>query len=251
MPTILLIDEEATLLEHLSDALQRSGCQVAQAIEEQMAWMLFETARPSITILSLDLADSAGIALLWKIRTTNPEAVVIGITAAETDERHHAARELGAQVVLEKPFTPADLDQVISQVSPLTGLSGSSGYPRASILVIDDEAPVRQVLRGALEGAGYQVWEAASGIEGVRLVCEQPINLVITDVFMPDMDGLETVGILRRDFPDIRTVAITGGGKDPDYCAVAKILGAHETLTKPFELQQLLDAVARQVGQKS
>lgn len=251
MATILLIAEEANLLEQLNTALRQLGHTVALATESQIGWMLFEATHPSITMLSLDLPEAAGISLLWKIRAADPEAVVIGITAGEADERHHAARELGAQVVLEKPFTPADLSQAISQVSPLTGLSGSSGYPLASILVIDDEAPVRQVLRRALEGVGYQVWEAASGIEGVRLVCEQPIDLVITDILMPDMDGLETVGILRRDFPNIRTIAITGGGKDPDYCAVAKILGAHETLTKPFELQQLLDVVARQVGQKS
>ncbi len=251
MAKILLIAEESILLEQLNDMLRQLGHTVALATEALTGWMLFESTHPDIMILSLDFAASAGIALLCKIRAADPEAVVIGLTGAEAAERHRVARELGAQLVLRKPFTSMDLDQAIRQVSPLTGLSGSSGYPRASILVIDDEAPVRQVLRGALEGAGYQVWEAASGIEGVRLICEQPINLVITDILMPDMDGLETVGILRRDFPNIRTVAITGGGKYTDYCAVAKILGAHETLTKPFELQQLLDAVARQVGQKS
>ena len=131
-----------------------------------------------------------------------------------------------------------------------TSCSGTTATDRPRILVIDDEEPIRQLLREALEGAGYQVWEASTGIEGVRQVCEQSIDLVITDILMPDMDGLETVRMLHRDFPNVRIIAISGGGKDPDYCAVAKILGAHETLTKPFELQQLIDAVDRQVGKK-
>ena len=250
MATILLITEEAILLEQLNDALRQLGHQVALATEEQTGWMLFEATHPSITILSLDLAETAGIALLRKIRATNPNAVVIGLTGAETDERHRAARELGVNAVLQQPFTPADLDQALRQVSLPADSSGSNSYPRASVLVIDDEAPIRELLRETLEGAGYQVWEASTGIEGLRQVCAQPIDLVITDILMSDMDGLEMVGMLHRDFPNIRIIAISGGRKDLDYCAVAKMMGAHETLTKPFELQQLLDVVARQMDKK-
>jgi CheY-like chemotaxis protein len=140
---------------------------------------------------------------------------------------------------------------MFSWVSPLSGSSGPSGYPMASVLVVDDEAPVLQFLRKALEGAGYQVWEALSGNEGLRQVCAQPIDVVITDILMSDMDGLEMIGMLHRNFPNIRIIAMSGGSRYLDYCSVAKMLGAHETLIKPFELQQLLDAVARQVGEKS
>ena len=251
MATILLVAEEAVLLEQLNAALQQLGHTVALATEEQIGWMLFEATHPSITILSLDLAETAGIALLWKIRATNPEAVVIGLTGVEADESHRAARELGTHVVLQKPVTPADLDQAIRQVSSPAGSSSSSGYPRASVLVIDDEEPIRQLLREALEGAGYQVWEASTGIEGVRQVCAQPVDLVITDILMSDMDGLEIVGMLHRDFPNIRIIAISGGSKDLDYCAVAKMLGAHETIPKPFALSHLLETVAHLLETKT
>ena len=251
MATILLIAEEAILLEQLNAVLRQLGHTVTLATEEQMGWMLFEATHPSITILSLDLAETAGISLLWKIRATDPEAVVIGLTGAETDEQYRAACELGASVVLQKPFMPADLDQALRQVSPPADSSGPSGYPMASVLVVDDEVPVLQLLRKALEGAGYQVWEALSGNEGLRQVCAQPIDVVITDILMSDMDGLEMIGVLHRNFPNIRIIAISGGSRYLDYCSVAKMLGAHETLNKPFELQQLLDVVARQVGEKS
>lgn len=251
MATILLIAEEGILLEQLDAALRQLGHTVTLATDEQTGWMLFEATHPSITILSLDLAETAGMALLRKIRATDPEAVVIGLTGAETDEQYCAARELGASVVLQKSFMPADLDQALRQVSPPSDFSGPSGYPMPAVLVVDDEAPVLQLLRKALEGAGYRVWEALSGNEGLRQVCAQPIDVVIADILMSDMDGLEMIGILHRNFPKVRIVAISGGSKYLDYCAVAKILGAHETLNKPFELQQLLDAVARQVGEKS
>lgn len=250
MATILLIVEEAILLEQLNVALRQLGHTVVLATEEPMGWMLFEAMHPSITILSLDLAETAGIELLRKIRAIDPGAIVIGLTGAEIDERYRAARKLGVNVVLQKSFTPADLDQALRQVSPSVGSARASATPRASVLVIDDEEPIRQLLRKALEGSGYQVWEAATGVEGLRQVGAQSIDLVITDILMADMDGLEMVGVLHRDFPNVRIIAITGGSKDLDYCTVAKMLGAHETLLKPFELQQLLDAVTRQVGEK-
>lgn len=251
MATILLIAEEGILREQLDASLRLLGHTVTLATEEQTGWMLFESTHPGITILSLDLAETAGIGLLWKMRAADSDAVVIGLTGAATDEQYRAARELGASVVLQNPFMPADLAQALRQVSPPPEFSGSSGYPMASILVVDDEVPVLQLLRKTLEGAGYQVWEALSGNEGLRQVCAQPIDVVITDILMSDMDGLEMIGMLHRNFPKVRIIAISGGSKYLDYCAVAKMLGAHETLNKPFKLQQLLDAVARQVGEKS
>jgi len=251
MATILLIAEEGILLEQLDAALRLLGHTVTLATEGQMGWMLFESTHPGITILSLDFAEAAGIELLWKLRAADPEAVVIGLTGDEIGEQYRAARELGAIAVLQKPFMPADLDQALRQVSPSADSAGLSGCPMASVLVVDDEVPILQLLRKTLEGAGYQVWEALSGTEGLRQVCAQPIDVVITDILMSDMDGLEMIGELHRNFQKVRIIAISGGSKYLDYCAVAKMLGAHETLNKPFELQQLLDAVVRQVGERS
>ncbi|MDP1769181.1 MAG: response regulator [Nitrospirota bacterium] len=251
MATILLIAEEGRLLEQLDAALRLLGHTVTLATEEQTGWMLFESTHPDITMLSLDLSEAAGIDLLRKLRDADSEAVVIGLTGDETGEQHRAARELGASVVLQKPFMPADLDQALRQLSPSPDFAALSGCPIASVLVVDDEVPILQLLRKTLEGAGYQVWEALTGNEGLRQVCAQPIDVVITDILMSDMDGLEMIGELHRNFPKVRIIAISGGSKYLDYCAVAKMLGAHETLNKPFELQQLLEAVARQVGEMS
>lgn len=119
----------------------------------------------------------------------------------------------------------------------------------ADVLLIDDDASVRGLFRQILEGAGYSVVEASSAKYGLRLLRERPIDLVITDILMPDMDGLEITRILHRDFPKVKVIAITGGQQDIDYCNVARFLGAHETLMKPVTVQRLLDTVALLLNQ--
>jgi CheY-like chemotaxis protein len=96
-----------------------------------------------------------------------------------------------------------------------------------------------------LEGAGYEVAEAPDGTQGIRLYRQQPCDLVITDIIMPEKEGLETIRELRRDFPDVKILAISGGGRiRPDeYLPLAKKFGAHRTLAKPFEQKELLEAV--------
>jgi DNA-binding NtrC family response regulator len=131
----------------------------------------------------------------------------------------------------------------------MTGPRLTGGNLAAVILLIDDEASVRGFFRDVLEGAGYGVAEAASARDGLRLLHERPIDLVITDILMPDMDGLEVTRVLHRDFPKVKVIAVSGGQQDVDYCDVARFLGAHETLMKPVTVQRLLETVARLLSQ--
>lgn len=119
-----------------------------------------------------------------------------------------------------------------------------------SVLIVDDHVQIRQLIRDTLEGAGYHVEEARDGKEGLERYREKSADLVLMDILMPDQDGLETIMGLRREFPDSRIIAMTGGTDGvvvPNFLDVATILGARRTLEKPFELQALLDAVAAEV----
>jgi DNA-binding NtrC family response regulator len=113
----------------------------------------------------------------------------------------------------------------------------------ARILVIDDEQSVRAALRQALTTAGHTVVLAANGIEGVNLQRQEPADLIITDLFMPEQDGVETMVQLRKFAPDVGVIAISGNPLGSEMLAVAEKLGAIAIFEKPFTVPELLKAV--------
>ena len=119
--------------------------------------------------------------------------------------------------------------------------------PMATILLIDDEDPLRKRCQTALEGAGYRVLTAESGQHGLRLFQHQEVDLALVDIFMPIMDGLEVIQLLHKTRPACKIIAMSGGSWEWDYLDAAKHLGANDTLKKPFSVQELLDAISSQL----
>jgi len=119
------------------------------------------------------------------------------------------------------------------------------------ILVIDDEEPVRTVLRQMLEKEGYEVEEAPDGAVGLSLLQDHPIDLVITDLFMPEKEGIETMREVQRSFPQVKIIAMSGGGRmgKLDFLPMAESFGAQRTLAKPFERKELLETVRAVLAQ--
>ncbi len=115
----------------------------------------------------------------------------------------------------------------------------------ARILIIDDEDELRSMLRQMLEQAGHEVAEAVNGAEGIELYERDTHDLIITDIIMPEKEGVETIIALRRADPDLPIIAISGGGRleATDFLTMTKKLGARRTLSKPFRRDQLLEAV--------
>jgi CheY-like chemotaxis protein len=122
----------------------------------------------------------------------------------------------------------------------------------ARILVIDDDALLRRALRAVLEVAGYDVIEAADGAAGLRLQREQGADLILVDLVMPELDGLEFIRKLRADLPQAKIIAMSGGGPTgrADLLGVAAALGASRTLRKPFEPRDLLTAIQELLGER-
>jgi CheY-like chemotaxis protein len=113
------------------------------------------------------------------------------------------------------------------------------------ILVIDDDVQVLNVLHNALVREGYEVLKASNGKEGIKLYREDPFDLVITDLIMPEKEGIETIQELKNKFPEIKIIAISGGGRigPEEYLPMAKMFGAQRTLAKPFGRNELVRAV--------
>ncbi|SRR5258706_4176935 len=124
---------------------------------------------------------------------------------------------------------------------------------RKRVLVIEDDADLRSLIHTYLEEEGYEVTTAADGREGIQSQRRAPARIVVTDIFMPGKEGIETVFDLQREFPDARIIVMSGGANTPrgtDYLGLARHLGASKTLSKPFTMKQLADAVRELDGRK-
>lgn len=117
---------------------------------------------------------------------------------------------------------------------------------RKRVLVIEDNADLRNLIQTYLEEEGYEVFSAADGREGLQHQRSVPSGIVVTDIFMPGKEGIETVFDLKREFPDTRIIVMSGGPslvQGMDYLGLARELGASKTLAKPFTMKQLAEAV--------
>jgi CheY-like chemotaxis protein len=186
-------------------------------INGQSEWMLRKLTRGDAIRPGLEAIYRAGIRAAELAREL---LAISGAAGTENGDRQQPAGEDGSKV------------------------NGAASPPPSvtRILVADDESQVRGYIRVVLEDAGYSVVEAEDGKEAVAQVRNGEIDLVITDLVMPDQEGLETIQILRRQAPEVAIVAISGAFH-PEYLDVARKLGAVVALPKPLTAEELLRAV--------
>jgi DNA-binding response OmpR family regulator len=121
------------------------------------------------------------------------------------------------------------------------------------ILIIDDDHHILLMIKKMLERAGFEVDLASNGDEGLKLFKESSVDLVITDIIMPEKEGLETIREMKRLRSDLKIIAMSGGGKvsSDNYLNTAKIFGATIIMTKPFTQNQMVSAVRELLGEPS
>jgi DNA-binding response OmpR family regulator len=113
------------------------------------------------------------------------------------------------------------------------------------ILVIDDDALVRTTLARVLRDAGYEIATAEDGVRGMAIFHSEQPDLVITDIIMPEQEGIQTITEMRKARSDAKIIAISGSGRfsDADFLKMARSLGAMDTVSKPFDADELLTIV--------
>ncbi|NOZ62184.1 MAG: response regulator [Calditrichaeota bacterium] len=118
------------------------------------------------------------------------------------------------------------------------------------ILVIDDDEFFREMLHAMIEREGYEVDEAEDGEVGIEKHKKKQFDLIITDIIMPNKEGIGTIMELRSDYPDVKIIAVSGGGRvvPNSYLHIAEKLGAHKTMTKPFERKELISSIKELIG---
>jgi len=132
-------------------------------------------------------------------------------------------------------------------VRPGSLTSGSPAGDRAQVLLIDDDSVFRWLLREILTQEGYDVWEAANGVQGVCLFQEVRPDIVLLDIVMPKMDGLETLRTIATFNPAAAVFLVSGATGATDHIDAARMLGAKGGFAKPFRLGALLDAIREQL----
>ncbi|HVJ40957.1 MAG TPA: response regulator [Dongiaceae bacterium] len=122
-----------------------------------------------------------------------------------------------------------------------------------SILVIDDDPLVGTTVQRILTSANWDVRLARNGRDALDQVAQRAPDLVVTDIIMPDMEGLEIISSLQRSHPDIPIIAVSGSGRmnNVDYLAYAEKLGAYATLAKPFKREEILRIIRKAFGEAS
>lgn len=130
--------------------------------------------------------------------------------------------------------------------------------PRKTILIVDDFEGIREGLSAILQQDGYSVVAVSNGLEAMQILGQQTVDLVVTDIIMPEMDGFELVKKVKEQQPDMKFIMISGGGRQldsatmPDFLKMGKRLtGIEASLKKPFKPEELLQMVKDQLSDES
>jgi PAS domain S-box-containing protein len=252
--TVLVVEDAAAVRAVTRQVLQRQGYTILEAPNGEAALQVAAAHHGSIHLLLTDVVMPvlSGRLLAERLAPLRPDTRVL-YTSGYTDDSivRHGILEAGI-AYLQKPFTPDSLARKVREVldAPRTGGAGARVGGGARVLVIDDDASLRSAIRRALEQAGYDVEEAADGAAGLRLYREHAAAVVITDIFMPDRDGLELIRDLRSEGRPVQIIAISGGGKSGqvDMLDAAAAFGATRTLPKPLALSKLVATVRDLLG---
>jgi CheY-like chemotaxis protein len=242
---ILFVDDEVMLVNVGQATLERLGYEVVARTSSIEALEAFRAMpqRFDVVVTDQTMPNMTGEHLTRELRRIRPDIPIILCTGFSHTINAEKAQALGIDAFCKKPLVPRDLAVTIQQV--LAQRTEQAPRTGARILLIDDDNQLRYLLRQLLEAAGYDVVEASDGSQGVQRYRDAPTDVIITDLIMPEQEGLETIIERRQDFPEAKIIAISGGGTvgPQDYLTIARQLGAQRVLRKPFERDDLLGAI--------
>ncbi len=246
MATILVVDDEQLICDLLASLLTGQGHTVLKASSGEEALEVFRRSRPHLTLVDLLMPGMHGLDVLTKLRAQDATAPVIILTSHTDRNFEERARGRGATAFIEKGLPLDALLQAVGRALP-----PGSGSPPAQfadrtpsppngelILVVDDEPMICNLLEHYLTLKGYRVQTAQNGLDALRLVKQEHPRLIILDMFMPSMSGVEVLRALKTCGYQGRVLTLTGS-QDEALLQEAWSLGSVDVLGKPVDLVRL------------
>jgi CheY-like chemotaxis protein len=235
--TILVVEDNPGLCALAEEVLSSAGYSVLAAQNGAGALRLAEEYFGQIQLLLTDitLPDIDGQQIAARLHALRPEMKVLFMSGYAKDAIPGDG-PFGADAnFIQKPWSPQGLCEKICSV--LTAQT-----PRKRILVVDDEPAVREWLAELLTGCGYQVFTAKDGLQAKQVAAREALDIMITDISMPNEEGLGVIRALRKTHPGLKIIAMSGSYAEA--LMDAKLLGANAALTKPFTSETVLKCIA-------
>jgi DNA-binding response OmpR family regulator len=233
--TILVVEDNPGLRSLAEEVLSSAGYSILTAPDGFHALRVAQEYSGQIQLLLTDLAlpEMTGQEIATRLQALRPETKVLFMSGhARGTVTENGTLDPEANFI-EKPWSPREL---CAEVHALL-----TAQPSMRTLVADDDAGICDWLTEVLEANGHQVFTVKDGLEAKRLATRQALDLVITDISMPNEEGLGIIRALRKAHPGLKIIAISGG--NAEALMDAKLLGAAATLAKPFTSAMLLKCI--------
>lgn len=247
--TVLVLEDSRVQAQLISKLLERLRWSTVLSFNEQVALRTLKETRVDLMLLDVYVGETNTLTSLPKFRDAAPHTPVAIMTAGGQSRSHttlQAARTARVDFILTKPFDTPQLEAVLDVVS--TGQARRYLNRRQPhVLVVDDCRVVRSLATKALMEAGYRISVADTMESAFENVDIAHVDVVLTDIFMPGMGGIEGIGIIRKTWPYVHVIAMSAGvDLKVDHTKVlsaAKHVGAVAQLPKPFKASDLTTLV--------
>jgi DNA-binding response OmpR family regulator len=241
--TVLIVDDDKVIREQLEKELKRNFFKTLLAADGKTALEKLSENNVDILILDIKLPDMDGLEVLQQVKERNPGCEVIVVTGFGTREIAVQSLRRGAIDYIDKPLNMEDLFAALGRAQEKLSEKEELAYEN-TILVIDDEELIVKRLKKFLEKEGYVVFTAFNGKEGLEVIASNKIDVLVTDIRMGDMDGIEVIRKAKKLYRDIEGIVVTGH-KDQGLTIRSLRAGASDYITKPINLDELLFSIKK------
>jgi len=231
--TILLVEDDDGVRDLILAILRPLGYRLIPARNASDALDAWRSARRTVDLLLTDIRmpGMKGTELAQMFRKELPALKVLFISGQSGMETASDRESLAGAYLLPKPFSPETLAQKVREVLGVSAV-------RQSVLIVDDDIKIRNFLRSVLEGQDYAVFEAQDGKEALARIGQSCPDVMLTDIVMPDIEGIELIRKIRKITSSLRIIAMSGASDG--YLHAARVLGADATIQKPIDIDALL-----------